>query len=57
MKIRNVAAIIFYDKDNKILLQDRRGISKLGSDWGFFGGEIEKVKLLKRQLLEKPKKN
>jgi len=42
MKIRNVAIIIFYDKDNRILLQDRRGISKLGEEWGFFGGEINK---------------
>jgi mutator protein MutT len=41
MKTRYVALIIFYDKDKRILLQDRRGISKLGSDWGFFGGEIE----------------
>jgi mutator protein MutT len=42
MKIRNVAVIIFYDKDNRILLQDRRGISKLDEEWGFFGGEIKK---------------
>ena len=42
MKIRNVAAIIFYDKDKRILLQDRRGISKIGEEWGFFGGEIKK---------------
>jgi 8-oxo-dGTP diphosphatase len=41
MKTRNVALIIFYDKDKRILLQDRRGISKLGAEWGFFGGEIE----------------
>jgi mutator protein MutT len=41
MKTRKVAVIIFYDKDNRILLQDRRGISKLGEEWGFFGGEIK----------------
>jgi len=41
MKTRYVALIIFYDKDKRILLQDRRGISKLGAEWGFFGGEIE----------------
>jgi mutator protein MutT len=41
MKTRNVALIIFYDKDKRILLQDRRGISKLGAEWGFFGGRIE----------------
>jgi 8-oxo-dGTP diphosphatase len=38
---KDIAAIIFYTRDNKILLQDRRGISKLGEDWGFFGGKIE----------------
>jgi 8-oxo-dGTP diphosphatase len=42
MKVRNVAAIIFYDKDKRILLQDRKGISKVGEEWGFFGGEIKK---------------
>lgn len=42
MKTRKVAVIIFYDKDKRILLQDRRGISKLGEEWGFFGGEINK---------------
>ena len=41
MRIRNVAAIIFYDENKRILLQDRRGISKVGEEWGFFGGEIE----------------
>jgi 8-oxo-dGTP diphosphatase len=42
MKTRNVALIIFYDDKKRILLQDRRGISRLGEEWGFFGGEIEK---------------
>jgi 8-oxo-dGTP pyrophosphatase MutT (NUDIX family) len=42
MRIRNVAAIIFYDNKKRILLQDRRGMSKLGEEWGFFGGEINK---------------
>jgi 8-oxo-dGTP pyrophosphatase MutT (NUDIX family) len=42
MRIRNVAAIIFYDNKKRILLQDRRGISKVGEEWGFFGGEINK---------------
>jgi mutator protein MutT len=41
MKIRNVALIIFYDDKKRILLQDRRGISKLGEEYEFFGGEIE----------------
>jgi len=38
---RKVALILFYDKENRILLQDRRKISKPGGEWGFFGGGIE----------------
>lgn len=34
-------ALIFFFKDDKILIQDRRDISKLGEEWGFFGGRIE----------------
>lgn len=41
MKLRKVALIIFYDKDKRILLQNREGISKLGEKWGYFGGGIE----------------
>lgn len=41
MKIRRVAIIVFYDDKKRILLQDRKGISKVGEEWGFFGGEIE----------------
>ncbi len=41
MKIRKVAVIIFYDENKRILLQDRRNMSKVGEEWGFFGGEIE----------------
>ncbi|MBI2106373.1 NUDIX hydrolase [Candidatus Woesearchaeota archaeon] len=35
------ALIIFYDDKGRILLQNRRGISKHGEEWGCFGGEIE----------------
>lgn len=38
---RKVALIVFYDKEGKILLQDRQGISKYGEKWGYFGGGIE----------------
>lgn len=38
---RTVALIVFYDKDNRILLQDRTGKAKHGEEWGFFGGGIE----------------
>jgi 8-oxo-dGTP diphosphatase len=41
MRKRNVALIVFYDSSRRILLQDRRGISKVGEEWGFFGGEIK----------------
>jgi len=41
MKTRKVAVIIFYDDKKRILLQDRRSISKLGEEFGFFGGEIK----------------
>ncbi len=39
---RRVAVIIFYDEKKRILLQDRREISKRGEEWGFFGGGIKK---------------
>jgi len=42
MKEHKVSVIIFYDDKNRVLLQDRTGISKLGEEWGFFGGHIEK---------------
>lgn len=38
---RKVALIIFYDKLGRILLQNRKGISKYGEEWGYFGGGIE----------------
>lgn len=41
MRIRKVALIIFYDDKKRILLQDRRSISKMGEEWGYFGGQIE----------------
>ena len=41
MKTRKVALIIFYDNKKRILLQDRKGISKIGEEWGYFGGGIE----------------
>lgn len=41
MRIRKVALIVFYDAKKRILLQDRKGISKRGAKWGYFGGGIE----------------
>lgn len=40
MKQVRLAVAFLYD-DNKILLQDRKGISKTGEDWALFGGSIE----------------
>ncbi len=41
MKTRKVAIIVLYDQQKRILLQDRKGISKYGEEWGYFGGGIE----------------
>ena len=55
MKIRRVAVIIFYDNKKRILLQDRRGISKLGEEWGFFGGEIEEGETPEQAIVRETK--
>lgn len=41
MKNRSAALIVFEDRRGRFLLQDRRDMSKLGEEWGFFGGGIE----------------
>ena len=55
MKSRRVSIMIFYDKD-KVLIQDRRKISKYGEEYGFCGGGIEKgetpEQALKREIKE-----
>lgn len=40
VKIRQASTITFYD-GNRFLLQNRKGISKWGEDYAFFGGHIE----------------
>jgi mutator protein MutT len=55
MKIRYVAAIIFYDDKKRILLQDRRGISKFGNEWGFFGGGIEENETPEQAIIREAK--
>lgn len=56
MKVRKVAAIIFYDDKGRVLIQDRRAISKHGEEWGYFGGGIEKnetpEQAIKREIKE-----
>ena len=54
---RQCAGIIFYDdKAKRILLQDRKGISKFGEEWAFFGGGIELGEVpeqaLRREIIE-----
>lgn len=41
MRARDISIIIPYTKDGKILLQDRRSMSKYGEQWGYWGGGIE----------------
>jgi len=54
-KKRRVAIIIFYDKDKRILLQDRKGISKRGEEWGYFGGGIEEGETPEQALVREIK--
>ncbi|MEK6868573.1 MAG: NUDIX hydrolase [Nanoarchaeota archaeon] len=39
---RTIAIVIPYTKDGKILLQERKSISKWGEEWSFWGGGVEK---------------
>lgn len=55
MADRKVALIIFYTKDKRILLQDRRKISKLGEEWGYFGGRIEEGETPEQALVRETK--
>lgn len=54
MEEHRCAIIIFHDK-KKILLQDRRLISKHGEEWGFFGGHIEKGETPEQALIREIK--
>jgi 8-oxo-dGTP diphosphatase len=55
MKIRYIAVIIFYDDKKRILLQDRKGISKFGNEWGFFGGGIEENETPEQSIIRETK--
>lgn len=55
MKKRRVALIVPYTSDGRILLQDRRDISKIGEEWGFFGGGIESGETPEQALLREVK--
>lgn len=41
MIIRKFSTIVFVDNNGRLLLQDRKNISKFGEHWGFFGGKIK----------------
>lgn len=55
MDRREKALIIFYNKDQQILLQNREGISKHGERWGYFGGGIESGETPTRALVREIK--
>ena len=56
MMKRRVSIVLFYDNKGNILLQDRRERSKIGEEYGFFGGQIEEgetpEEALKREIKE-----
>ena len=53
---RKVALVLFYDNKGNILVQDRREKSRIGEEYGFFGGQIEEgetpKQALKREIKE-----
>jgi len=55
MKVRKVSAIIFYDNKKRILLQNRIGISKLGEEWGFFGGGVKRNDTYEQAIIRETK--
>ncbi len=55
MRTRKVALIIFYDKEKRILLQDRTGMSRWGNVWGFFGGGIEEGETPEQTVMREAK--
>lgn len=56
MKWRTVAIALFLDNNLNIIVQDRRGVSKLGEKYGFWGGQLDEgetpKEAIKRELLE-----
>jgi len=56
MKEKRTAFLVFYTDDGRILLQSRKGISKYGEEWAFFGGNLKKrespKQAVKREIKE-----
>lgn len=46
---------VIFRKGDKILLEDRRRISKHGEHWSFFGGAIERGETIKHALIREIK--
>lgn len=50
------AIILFYDKSENVMIQDRREMSKWGEEYGFFGGKCNDdenpEETLKREMME-----
>ncbi|PZM85670.1 hypothetical protein DLH72_01655 [Candidatus Gracilibacteria bacterium] len=54
MKVKNVSCALLI-KNGKLLIQDRKDISKYGEEWSFFGGAIEKGESPKQALIREIK--
>ena len=56
MPERNVAIVVFYDKEGNIIFQERGSVSKVGEKYGFWGGQREEgetpKQTIKRELTE-----
>jgi len=52
---RKVAIILPYNDGKKVLIQDRRKISKVGEEYGFFGGGLESEETPKQALIREIK--
>lgn len=37
-----ISLVVLYNKEKKLLMQNRKNISKFGEEWAFFGGKLEK---------------
>ena len=49
MKTRNVAVCVFTDGDD-VVVQDRRGHSRVGERYGFWGGQVEEYESPKQAV-------
>lgn len=56
MEWRTVAIAVFLDENSNVIVQDRRGVAKVGERYGFWGGQTKKgetpKQTIKRELQE-----